>query len=313
MIAHPASRLVKVAAIALAAFSLPGCESAPRADDGSGAVVRPAPSYAEVAQRYNERAQHLDRLFGYTVVRATYPDEGGSLQTDQGDDGTIQYIAPDRLALTTGKLGETIFNLGSNAERFWWFDLRRPKRAWIGTHDAAATGGATDFALAIHPLDLIELLSVHPLPVGEGAGGGVAWAPDGRSLLVTLPARVGTKRLALDPATYEPRTIELFDETGRLVVSAELTEYQPMQVYGTAVRPRMPRYVLIRLPEDQTEVRLSFDRLVNRPDRPAAHSAAFDPERLLSAYSVPPENVTNLDAPAAAQAPAERSAPSSAP
>lgn len=115
---------------------LGGCQASPI---GGEPIARPetpqAPSYQEVAERYNERAQHFDRLWARTTVRLRYLDEEGRWQTEQGDDGHLMLVRPDHVALSTGKLGEPFFRLGSNGERFWWFDLRKPRRAW---HDETA-------------------------------------------------------------------------------------------------------------------------------------------------------------------------------
>src|SRR5690606_32452804 len=125
---------------------------------------------------------------------------------------------PDHVALSTGKLGEPFFRLGSNGERFWWFDLRKPRRAWVGTHDAAAIrrAAAEESPIPVPPRDLIELLGITLLPTE--AAGRVVWTADQNGLVVDVPSEAGSRRLTLDPQTYEPRAIELFDASGTPII-----------------------------------------------------------------------------------------------
>lgn len=274
-----------------------GCDTAPRVSDPAPrAPVPQAPSYEEVARRYNERAQHFDRLWARATLRMRYRDEAGNWQTEQGDGGHLMLVQPDHLALSTGKLGEPFFRLGSNAEQYWWFDLRKPRRAWVGRHDTAAARGAdaAESPIPIPPRDLIELLGVTPLPTD--APGRVEWSADRRALVVTVPTDAGSRRLTLDPQTYEPATIELLDETGALVVGSELSEYTPVTVFGVAARPRLPRYVVVSDPADEGELRLTISAAENSPGKSEPSDTVFDFEALVRAHNVAPENITDLDA-----------------
>lgn len=274
---------------------LGGCQASPI---GGEPIARPetpqAPSYQEVAERYNERAQHFDRLWARTTVRLRYLDEEGRWQTEQGDDGHLMLVRPDHVALSTGKLGEPFFRLGSNGERFWWFDLRKPRRAWVGTHDAAAIrrAAAEESPIPVPPRDLIELLGITLLPTE--AAGRVAWTADQNGLVVDVPSEAGSRRLTLDPQTYEPRAIELFDASGTPIIRSELTQYRPFVVVGTATRPRLPTYVVVSGRGDEGELRLTIADAENRPGKPDPSDPVFDFERLVRAHNVAPENITVL-------------------
>ncbi len=281
-------------AVALVALGATGCASRERtaapttgASRANGAAAeRPAPSFEAIAARYNERTARLGQVWASAVVRLEYVDEDGDLRREQGE-GHLQFIAPTRLALSVGKLSETIFWLGCDAERYWWFDLSERDEAVVGRHENVGRPCSQNVGLPAHPLDIIELLGVSPLYASQPGEARVGWSTDGKWIVVETPARLGVKHVFLDPTTYEPAWIKLYaDRDGQPIVFAELTNYQNVNVRGVGgYFPRMASRISIRRPADEGEIRLTLASMSDGSDREDRLNAdAFRFEALQQAF-----------------------------
>lgn len=283
-----------LAAIALGAMlGQAGC-AACRNGEAEPIDRGPAPPYAEVAGTYNARLEPLDRLWARAVTRVWYPDKEGEEQSEQVE-GHLQFIRPDRLLMTFDKVGinRTFALLGSNETRYWWMDLTGPRRAWVGTHAAVTPERIAELGLPVHPLDLVELLALSPLPE-PGAGGSVGWSTDGRRLVVTAPTRMGggTRRLFLDPETREPSRIELLDAAGRVVAEAALSNYDVVELPFPKTGPRIATQMLMSINAGRERMRLKLWAPENRGSRP--RPGIFDLERLAASQGI--EEIVDLDA-----------------
>jgi len=282
------------AAVALLLLTL-GCKSTP----STNGIPRtaPPPTYERIAETYNTRAERLDRLWARAVVQVRYLDEEGDRRSVQGE-GHLQLIQPSRLALSAGKLGETLFWLGGDAERFWVFELGDASRASVGRHENVGRPCARALAAPVHPLEAIDLLGVVPLPTaGDGAlRPSVAWSEDGRAIVVEILGRFGPMRLFLTPDDMLPARIELLDAmTGAPAVVATLEDHERIDLSGSpGFNPRVASRVVITHPDSESEIRLSLSDMNDGSGRGRLADAAFTFETLLRAYR--PGEVLVLDA-----------------
>jgi hypothetical protein len=216
--------------IAAAVILIAGCKSE---QAGHQVIQRgPAPTFQEVAAAYNNRVQPLSSLWAAVVLRLKYTDEEGQPHEDQVE-GRLSFVSPRNVVLRLDKAGVTIGVLGSNDQKYWWIDLSEHKRALVGEHKRAAPEKLNDAGIPVHPLDLIELFGVTPLPTdGSLEGRKVAWSDDGRNLIVTVPGRSGARRLILNPDDFRPARIELTDAKGGVAASATLTKYEVVAMPG---------------------------------------------------------------------------------
>jgi hypothetical protein len=285
-----------------AVAAIAGCSGADRAGSPGNApdVARgPAPSYEEVARRYNERVEPLKSLWSRTVFRVWFPDREGEERTEQVE-GHLQYIRPDRVDLTLRKVGHPVAALGCNAEKYWWIELGegQGRKAYVGSHSMVDPDRIAELGLPVYPLDLIELIGITPLPLEAREQGveapAVRWSPNGRELVLNLPQREGIRRMILDPETLDPIRIEVADTSGRTVLSSELTEYQTVAMRGGlpgTARARVPGEILATVNEGRTRVRMRIYDPETGGSRPKP--AAFELPRLLDVYSI--QTVINLD------------------
>src|SRR5690606_7570193 len=87
------------------------------------------PTYSELIDRYNARLEGLGRVWASTDVEMRWRDAKGKERFEKGD-GKFLYVrtdadaaTPDNVAVTVEKLGKTLLWAGSDADRFWLFDL----------------------------------------------------------------------------------------------------------------------------------------------------------------------------------------------
>lgn len=294
---HAPSRFVAVAACTIGAILLtaPGCDSAPKQTETKTPNVArstPPPTYASVATRYNARVNKLDRVRSTAGLIITRPDDSGGTTSDQVE-GNLQFQRPRNLNLRIDKVGQTVFVLGSNDDRYWWFDLSDENRAKVGTHEKATRLSVEKFGVPVQPADLAELMGV--LPLDPTADAKTNWSSDGRHVVAQVATPRGARWMWLDPTTLEPARIDLINRFGERSVTAELSRYAVVPVTGDALaKPRMATLFNIDLPSQRTTIKLTL----SEPTNPAAgmKPRAFEFAALTEAYGI--ERIEDLDTPA---------------
>lgn len=264
----------------LALVHVPGCQITPRRSVGPADTL---PAYEQVARAWNDRLAGLTRVWSPGVVRVRYPDADGEERVDQGE-GHFQFVAPDALALTIGKLGETYLHAGASGERYWWIDRQDEGVAFVGRRDRAAERAAESLGVPVNPSDLADLMGL------------AAWAPDGGEVRagpalqtgptidVLAPVPGGRRLARLDADTLRPVRVERWDGQGRLLASCDLSDETDVVVRGSGVRPRLASRYLVQTGDERASVRLTLSAPESSPDRP--RPIAFDLDALLRAYNI---------------------------
>lgn len=287
------TRLIAAMAVAvvLLGAGLPGCRCRPQSSGAGpeGPIVRQGkPDYAALASAYNPRVSSLVRIWASMVVRLTYADADGVIRDEQFD-GVVQYVAPSKALLTFRKYSQEFALLGSDGERYWWIELDKVKRATIGRHDMATPERLARAGLPVHPLDLVELLALTPLP----PEGEAEWSKDGRWAVVTVPARNGVRKVWIDPATHEPGRVQIVGAGGVVLAESGLKKFENMALKGAsadALRPRVPTHVTV----EAGKTRLILDISQQQDDPARFRPATFSFEKLTGLYGI--EAFQDLDA-----------------
>lgn len=281
--------LLRLAGAVLIGTGLGGCSSSPRA----AAPPAVMPTYRAIAEAHNARVARLSRFWARAAVRLRYTDQDGKRHREQGE-GHLQIIEPDRLALSVGKVGEIIFWLGSDAERFWWFELGDPSRASVARHENAFAPCIGEIALPVHPLDLLDMLALTPIPADRPGVVPVA-GPQGRAV-VDLPSRAGARRLFFDPNTMRVARVELWlPGAPSASFTAELDQYERVDLPASpGVDPRAASRARISHPESGTEMTLFLSDMSDGSRFGRLNPSAFIFEDLLD--SLDPDELVVLDA-----------------
>ncbi len=271
-----------------------GCAgSAPR-DSIDTRADAALPSYESLAARYNERAELLGRVWARAVVEMRFVDADGRNKSEQGE-GHFQFIAPSRLALSVGKLGEVIVYLGCDDQRFWWFERGDADRVSVCRHENAGTACSESIGLPARPLEIIDLVGVLPLPE---RGGKVQRSTRGE-IVVDIPSAGGGggfTRLAMDESRLEPSMIGIYAAGAtQPVLLARLDEYANVQIAGRGgIPPRMASRIFITHDESDTEIRLWLAAMTDGVRERRLPPEAFSFDALRKAFN--PREVRVLDA-----------------
>lgn len=240
------------------------------------------PGYPEMARRYNERIEPLNKMFARANIRLTYFDENGEKKTEEPE-GRLQIVRPDRLALNLGKAGQILFWFGCDASQYWWFDLTDSSNRILafGRHDRYNEEVGKRIGIAMRPLDLIRVLGI--VPMDPKAPGATQWSRDRSQVGITtaIGAR-GFQRVWVDPRTDMPVSIEVFDSAKKLVVIAKHSGEEPIELASGRYRPPIAAQIVVTHIASKTEARLSLTGIKDS----GVSEKAFQLPTLLESYPV---------------------------
>jgi hypothetical protein len=262
----------------------------------------PPPSYATVAARYNQNLRFMDRLWARVEVGLRWHEEGRR-QFERGE-GHLILEAPDNVALSIGKLGQTGFWAGSNSRNYWLFNLRAdPPEVFFGSHENVGKPGVKPLPVPVQPRDLVKLLGLTPLPVESGqtdgisaAGSQVRWRG---SYLLVQPTE-GNLRLLVHPRTFLPVSVELLDSRGQVIAASRLSLPRVVRVPGvpSAQWPRWPSRLEAQLADSDDRLTLSLtDQGYAGPQEQRIRPRLFDLQYLSDRhFRIAPQQRFDLDA-----------------
>ena len=275
--------LIRFLVCTCSAFFLTGCP--PEVMDERPAYT---PIYQDLADRYNANLRGLDRIWASAVVEFKWREHRDEpFHNDQGE-GHLIIMLPDRLALTVGKIGNTIIWAGCDPQRYWMLDLRDERVAFVGRHEQF---DSKKMPLPIRPIDLPRLLGIVRVPTDTTAA--VTWR-DG-CWVIEPP---GTHdRVFLHPQSALPIRIEWLDEVGQRKIVSRLSRHKPVLVTGVAPgeRPRIASRIELSVAGEEGEeggLTLFLSDATNDKDK--FNAKAFQFEHLVEkAFKI--EQVVDLD------------------
>ncbi len=188
----------------------------------AGGVARGGSVPAEVLAAHNAWADSIRHVWSRAAGTINFPLDKKREQHDL--DGHFFLVKPDRLFLHGQVLGQDVFRLGMNAERFWLWIRPRVNTVWTGRRGGV---GERDFVLS--PADLMAACGMFRIDLARDAE--AEFVAGRRHYILTEQRRVGdarlpTRRTWFDRTTLRPVRVDLFDAVGRRLVMAELLEYE---------------------------------------------------------------------------------------
>jgi len=236
---------------------------------------------AEVLAAHNAWAGSIGRLWSRAAISLIMPrGESRGERVRYDTEGHLFLVKPDRLFLHGQVLGQEVFKLGMNDERFWLWIRPRVNAIWTGRR-----GGESERRFILAPADLLAVLGVFPIELA--ADEPAAFDTQPRQYVLTQQRifggeKVPLKRTWFDRQTLRPVRIDLFDESGGRVAMAELMRYERIGQTDVCTAYRMRFYG-----EDQVDLVLQLSDV--RLDK--------EPAAAVFVYKVPPDaRVEDLDA-----------------
>lgn len=200
----------------------------------------PTDPMAVVVEAINRNNNLVPTLWARHYYEATIVDEQGKGHFVNGD-GALLYRRPQGMRLVGTKPGVgTVFEVGSTDDRYWLSIAPEMDTMWWGNYEHL--GKPCVAQVPIRPDMVLEVLGVTtfntnflepPVPV-------MRFNPDADAYTfvwnVPLPNRwVAVKEVWYDRQTKLPRLVLLFDENGRVVLRARLSNHTAVEV------PDVPR------------------------------------------------------------------------
>ena len=283
------SRLIQLILLALVLVTSIGCKSGPS--------KRAQVSQEEIDQIiafHNQRVELIERVWARISVRIKGRDAQGDWFEEQGE-GHLQVVRPDSVSLTIGKLGETYFAYGSNADQYWMFDLSDSDRrvGLFGMVENITPQRAMEIGLSVHPGDLIAVLGIEPIDPDSILE--TRWEKASGLVAIRFPSRSagwGQSEYWFDPVSALPVMVRSLDDEGNRLATTGLTRYEGLlDDHKLESDIPMPAKVEIRDPE----VSGGFVRLeLSESSQKSIRAMVFQPDRLSRAYRI--HEMVDLDA-----------------
>ena len=213
---------------------------------------------AALIEGHNSRVAMLRQVHASGVLEFRWVDEEGAEHFEPQVNAKLWIRAPRDTALRAEKLGEVLFWVGSDAERYWLFDFVSDERGLhVGRHEEAPSEGGEGLLL-VRPLALLDLLGLTPI---AESGATVTSRGAGDPWQVTAPGAGGPMRIFFSPSTRLPERVESLNADGSVALASTLRRYASVDVSGVAVaaRPRLATLIDIADPEETISVKLALD------------------------------------------------------
>jgi len=242
------------------------------------AIAQPAPqaaNFEQISAIVNDNSARVAKLSSSAKLTSPhFPSLRASLAVERPMN--FRLVA-EKTALTGAEL-----DLGSNDELFWfWVQRSDPRVLYFCNHERFAQSAARQM-FPVEPQWLVEALGLvtfvstdqhrEPQRVGRGR----------LRIESTIARREGVRRrvVEVDEATAAVVATHMYDENGKLLATALLSEHERDETSGAV----LPRQVEIRWPASQLEFTLSLDDVV-------VNELQGDPSQLFSkpAYQGSPE------------------------
>lgn len=195
----------------------------------------PTDTMRQVVADINANNERLPSLWARHEFEATVVDERGKSRFVNGD-GYLLFRQPRELRLIGKKPGVgNIFEIGSNDERFW-LTIRppnEPSEIWWGNY--ANLGKPCVEEIPIRPDLILEVLGVSRIETDftREPAPTMRFNNDQDAYMFVWNVRgpdrwIAQKEVWYDRETKLPRLVNLFDENGRVILSAYLSKHQPI-------------------------------------------------------------------------------------
>ena len=221
----------------------------------------------DVIASINRNNRAVPTLWARGDFDATLFDEHQRKHSLSGK-STLLYRKPQDLRLVGEMFGvsERVFDIGSNADRYWMIVKPEVDTIWWGRYDAPAPPPEAD--IPIRPDLLIDVLGVGEIDTNLNAlpAPVMRFNNDVDAYMFVwhdkLPDRwVARKEVWYDRSTFRPQLVLLFDDNGRVILRALLDQHRSVDVpdVDEKQRPTIAGRYRLYFPQTGTKLTLTLD------------------------------------------------------
>ncbi|WP_432799405.1 hypothetical protein [Poriferisphaera sp. WC338] len=234
------------------------------------------PDYETLVARYNANVEKISNLRAGVDFQIKYVDDEGNKKTEDGG-GKFFFISPDNMTLVLSKAGIEIFWAGTNAEKYWLFDLHNDHLFWGYNRYAGLPKTFELQNIPIQPDEVTHLLGLRKIPVLTDDAPEPAIQKVNGYAVITLPRQYvkvpvetgpvvgeiavlkGGWRYYLDPETGLPAGIDFLDAELRTpVITSRISNPKTFSSSRVApvMRPKLPGQAEMYFHETEAYLRL---------------------------------------------------------
>jgi hypothetical protein len=227
----------------------------------------PTDPIQRVVDDINQNNQRVRTIWAKGDFKAWIPDEKQHVHFVDGDVALL-YMSPDNLRLIgTKPLVGRVFDIGTNGRQYWMIVKPEVDTMWYGDYSHAANSTQE---IPVRPDLLLEVLGVgtidtdltrQPVPIMRFNNDEDAYMLVWNMKSSGPPDRwVAQKEVWYDRATKRPKLVLLFDENGRIVLRAYLSDHKPIETEdGGASSPDIPGRFDLYFPHTKTKMQLTLN------------------------------------------------------
>src|SRR5688572_14795716 len=220
-----------------------GCR-APVKPPPPGSYNGPTQTMADVVSAINENNRKLPTLWMRHNLRAVIvdPDKRGDEGTKISGDGHIIYRSPRELLFRASAPTVNLFELGCNPDDYWLsIPFEKVDTMWWGRFKHLGKRCAKP--IPIRPDLILEVLGVFqinpdftqaPTPTMRFVNEADAYVLSWIQRSADSDRFVVVKEVWYDRRTTRPRRVLLYDENGRVLLRATLSNFEPVEIDGAS-------------------------------------------------------------------------------
>ncbi|GEM_PF-698488 len=286
------------AAVLALALSLASLGCLPPKQVQPAGYFGPTETMAEVVNQINQNNRNIPSLWSRHDFEADIVDENGRRHFVNGD-GLLLYRKPFEMRLIGEKpVVGTVFEIGSTEERYWLIIPEQLQTMWWGYYRNIGKPCAGE--IPIRPELILEVLGVsdigtdfmaQPAPImrfnNDADAYMFVWVIEGRDRLIAV------REVWYDRQTKLPKLVLLFDDNGRILLRAYLSEHQriPVEDLPEDQQPMIATRYQLFFPDSGSKMQFRLrEPVLSRRGFPKDVSFQF-PTR----PGVPPDRIIQVD------------------
>lgn len=285
-------------AIALSLLPLLALGCRPKAQPQTVGYFGPTEPMEVVVAQINANNRAIPTLWTRHSFEADIIDDNGRNNFINGD-GVLMYRRPYELLINGSKPGVgQVFHMGTTEEEYWLLVPKQLQTMWWGRFENLGKPCVTE--IPIRPDLLLEVLGVsefdtnfleQPAPVmrfnNDRDAYMFVWVLEGSNKLVPL------KEIWYERESKLPVLVLLFDDNGRIILRAYLSNHRPVRVPGQPEDqwPRIATTYQLFFPDTQSRMTFTLDDpVLTRNGMPRAGGI-----RRPQQPDIPQQNVIQVD------------------